>query len=328
MPCCAQGVPPLPVLTEVPRDRLFRRVQWPVGRGVGDVLEERFVERGALLDHLYGVVGDRVGQVEARFRLDNVVVVPEALAEVVAAASGRHAEDAVEPALAGRGHVGPAGVCGVVAYVPLAGHGRPVAAGLKNLGNRHAVAAQEALVLARPRYSSDHVADAGLVRVQPGQKRRPGGTATSEVVHLREPDAALGQPVEVGRGNLGAVAAQVRKSHVVGQDEDDVGPFRGNRSASGRDRLLGLHSRAECTTPGDRSDLMGKPEPVLGLRGLFRTMGRTSLMPQDVERLISLARPVRGVTLRHAPIWRPPPRRLAAWRRPRTIGRGRLRRSP
>ena len=192
-------------------------VQRPVGRGVGDVLEERPAKRGALLDHPDGVVGDRVGDVEAGLRLDDVVVVPERVAEEVVAAAASDAVDAVEPSFARRGHVGPARVGGVVSDVPLAGHARPVPAGLQHLGDRYAVEAQEALVLARPGYPPGHVADARLVGVQPGQQRRPGGAAAREIIHLGEPDAAAGQPVEVGRRYLGAVAAQVREPHVVGQ---------------------------------------------------------------------------------------------------------------
>ena len=49
-----------------------------------------------------------------------------------------------------------------------------------------------------------------------GQQRR-------RVVELREAQAAGGQLVEVGRGDLAAVAADVAEAHVVHQDDDDVG---------------------------------------------------------------------------------------------------------
>ena len=39
-----------------------------------------------------------------------------------------------------------------------------------------------------------------------------------------QPDAHCGQPVEVGRLDLGAVIADVVPAQVVGDDDDDVGP--------------------------------------------------------------------------------------------------------
>jgi hypothetical protein len=43
-------------------------------------------------------------------------------------------------------------------------------------------------------------------------------------VAIRQPDAARGQPVDVGRLNvLAAVTAEVSVTKIVGDDEDDVG---------------------------------------------------------------------------------------------------------
>jgi hypothetical protein len=67
-----------------------------------------------------------------------------------------------------------------------------------------------------------HVADPGLVRVQPGQEGGPGGATARGVVGLAEANALGGEGVEVRRGNLAAAAAQVRKAHVVRQGHHEV----------------------------------------------------------------------------------------------------------
>ena len=58
--------------------------------------------------------------------------------------------------------------------------------------------------------------------MQPGHQRRPRRAAEGTVVELREPDAFRRQPIQVRRLNLAAVAAEIGKAHVVGQDDDDV----------------------------------------------------------------------------------------------------------
>ncbi len=83
-----------------------------------------------------------------------------------------------------------------------------------------------------------------LLGVVAGHQAGPRRPAAGGVVHLREAQAAGGQPIEVGRGDLAAVAADVGEAHVVGQDEHDVGRrgragFGGRRSAVGGRRWPG-----------------------------------------------------------------------------------------
>ena len=62
----------------------------------------------------------------------------------------------------------------------------------------------------------------------PGGDRGPSsmsarGAATRRVVELREANAALRERIDVRRGNLAAVAAEVGEAHVIHEDDEDVG---------------------------------------------------------------------------------------------------------
>src|SRR5260221_2212589 len=67
-----------------------------------------------------------------------------------------------------------------------------------------------------------HCSDARLMGIKPAQKRSAGGAAASLVIKLREPNAALCQIVDVGRMYFPAIAADIRVSHVVRKDNDDI----------------------------------------------------------------------------------------------------------
>ena len=66
-------------------------------------------------------------------------------------------------------------------------------------------------------------AHAGLMRIEAGHQRRPRRTAAGRVVELREPHAMLRQGIDVRRGNFAAIAAEVRPTHVVDENDDDIG---------------------------------------------------------------------------------------------------------
>ena len=66
-------------------------------------------------------------------------------------------------------------------------------------------------------------ADTRLVRMQAGQQRCPGGAATGCVVELRKAHTTSSQTVDVRRVDFAAIAADVRKTHVIGHDEEYVG---------------------------------------------------------------------------------------------------------
>ncbi len=61
----SQRVPAAAIIPFVPRDVLFQGVERPVGGGERDVHEEGRVLLRRLADHLGGVVGDGVGEIEA-----------------------------------------------------------------------------------------------------------------------------------------------------------------------------------------------------------------------------------------------------------------------
>ena len=66
-------------------------------------------------------------------------------------------------------------------------------------------------------------ADAGLMRMQAGQQRGARRAAAGGVVELRIAQAVGRQAIQVGRLDLAAVTADIGKSHVVVEDDQDVG---------------------------------------------------------------------------------------------------------
>ena len=106
--------------------------------------------------------------------------------------------------------------------MPFSRDGGQVAGLAEDLRDRVAVVVQgtpvtrDALVGGHPAYSS-------LVRVEAGQKGSPGGAAAPRIVKLGELRAALGEGVEVGGGNLTAIASDIGEPHIVHHDQDDVG---------------------------------------------------------------------------------------------------------
>ena len=59
-----------------------------------------------------------------------------------------------------------------------------------------------------------------------GQQGGAGGAATGGVVEVSELEPTRRQPVQVGGGDLAAVATYIGVAHIIGQDEDDVGRGR------------------------------------------------------------------------------------------------------
>ena len=170
-----------------------------------------------------GLVADGVGQEErARGRVDALVVPGQRAGMVVAAGAGDDAVEGVEAPLPGPVVLGTVAIH-VSGHVPLARHVGPVAGLPERLGDGHGIGVEVAGV-AVDAVVVHHVTDVGLVRVQPGQQRRPRGAAAGGVVELAEAQPARRQPVQVGGGDLAAVATQVREAHVVVEDHDDVGP--------------------------------------------------------------------------------------------------------
>ncbi len=220
----AQRVPALVEAALVLRDVLVVRVQRPVRRGVGDVVEERRPGGLALvlLDVGDGLVADRVGVEEGvvglRLVLDVLVAARERIGIVEAARADDGAEELVEAALQ---RPGVGGFGQAARDVPLAAHVRLVAVALERLRDGDAALVQVAGVALGTRVVGED-ADAGLVRVQAGQHRRPRRAAARGVVELREAQPVGGEAVEVRRLDLAAVAADVGVAHVVVEDQHDI----------------------------------------------------------------------------------------------------------
>ena len=97
---------------------------------------------------------------------------------------------------------------GVKARMVLAGPPSPVTGGLEDFPDEGAVA--EVTVTS--------------VMIQPRQETDPGRPALGGVVGLGIADSVPRQAIQVGRPDLSAVTSEIRVSHVVGHDENDVRP--------------------------------------------------------------------------------------------------------
>lgn len=96
-----------------------------------------------------------------------------------------------------------------------------IAERLEHLGQKSCPLRPDALATAL--HTGDRVS-ANLLGIVAGQDRRPRRPATSRVVELREPKAVLRECVEVGGRDLAAVAAGIRETHVVREDEQHIRP--------------------------------------------------------------------------------------------------------
>jgi hypothetical protein len=170
-----------------------------------------------VLDPLDRPIGERVGGVEIGAGLDRpAVVIQRFEVEIISPAAG--AVGVIETAV----HRVVSIICvGGRADVPLADVIRTISRLPQQFGNRHAMLVEPRRV-ARLVPALEHVSDAGLMRIQPGQQRRPRGATAGRVVELPKADAVLRQPVEVRRGHLAAVAAEVGEPEIVGQNQDDT----------------------------------------------------------------------------------------------------------
>ena len=226
-------VPPTPIVVLVAGDVLAVGVQRPMGSGVRQVQEEGIPAVHGFGGHAYPMVGYPIRVVPVWIDLvEQFLVAHQVGGLVVRAGPADGPEEVVEPSLPRKGEtrplVGPAVLLGHVAlarYMPLARHQCAVARGLERLGDGDGRVVQVTLVGGvGVRHRVRHVADAGLVRVQTRQQRRPRRAAAGRVVHLGEAQPALGKRIERRRGYLRSVTPEIREAEVVGQDHDDVGP--------------------------------------------------------------------------------------------------------
>ena len=153
-------------------------------------------------DEADGVVGVGVGGIKFSVsggteRLGVEVVRGVAL-EVVAGAA-EVAEVAVEAA-----------VDGIAVEVPFADRESRIAGGAEHFAHGGAA----------------FYAEAGILPILAAHERRAGGLALRRIVELRETETLRGEVIKVGRGNFAAVAAEIRVTHIVGEDENNIGARR------------------------------------------------------------------------------------------------------
>ncbi len=231
----ANGIIPLIVFSPVSLDVLLRRLQRPVGSGVGDIKEEGCLLPGILTEERHRVVADRIGVIKRFravfgivFRRDEGVLTREAFGIVEAAEAANRPVEPIESPL----HRPVGGVAHRMrtGHMPLPGHRRVVARRLQHLGDRHGLVAQVSRVSRCAFHFPHHEPHPCLVRVEPGEERRTRGTAARAVVELREAQPVRRQRVELWSGNLAAVTSEIGIAHVIGEDEHDI---RSGRRESG-----------------------------------------------------------------------------------------------
>ena len=105
---------------------------------------------------------------------------------------------------------------GLSSHVPLAGEKRVVTAVLEHLRDRQRVVRESRLGPA---------SDRRQVMVGATEQLRSGRVADSRRMEVRHDDARGGECIEIGRGDLATHVAGIRVSHVVGHDEENVGPL-------------------------------------------------------------------------------------------------------
>ncbi len=178
------------------------------------------------MDELDRVVDQVLAQVVAvlgeRGRVDAVVVVGQVGAVLVGLALHEPVEP-VEPPLQRPLVVGTGGRrVGHLAEVPLADRERREPLLAQDLGDRARVVRDVTGHVGIAGVEVRDAAHADAVVVATGQQRGAGGGAERGDVEIRVLEAPGGEPIDVRRVDLGAVAAEMRESGVVKEDDDDV----------------------------------------------------------------------------------------------------------
>jgi hypothetical protein len=101
--------------------------------------------------------------------------------------------------------------------MPFAGHVGAVAVITEQFGNVDVVAGFDRL-----KFVATH-----LVTVESGGEAGAGGSATGAVVEIRENETVLGEAVQVRGVDFAALEPGIRKPHVIGHDDENVGAVIG-----------------------------------------------------------------------------------------------------
>ena len=224
-----QFVPSPAVFPPIFRDRGFRRHAGEVRGNMGEIPEERFLGGPGLVEKLDALLGPEIRAIPGRREPG---IITRNLFSIEVEAAARHPAGLIPEMNPSQFQVEAAKKApgsgidgGGVSDMPFSRDGGQVAGFAEDLRDRVAVVVQgtpvtrDALVGGHPAYS-------GLVGVQTGQERGPGGAAAPRIVKLGELRAALGQGLEVRSGNLTAIASDIGESHIVHHDQDDVGTLR------------------------------------------------------------------------------------------------------
>ena len=234
----ADGLPADFVGVLILLDVLRQGMQRPVGRRVGEVEEEGLVVLRIFVHIADGLLrkvvrhvipfGDFAYGLFAFHEAERVEIVHHAVnraVELFESAVGRVVDFVGELLVVNM--VGQpfalVGAQGRLGDVPLSDHARVITRFAERLGDRHGVLRQRAAV-SRQVVVEGHPADAGLMLVKTREQRRAGRAAAARIVESVETQAFGCQPVEVRGVDFTSVAADVRKTQVVGQDYDHIGP--------------------------------------------------------------------------------------------------------
>ena len=216
-PGLLHGVPPGPVAVAVFRDEFRRCVEREMRRRERHIVEERFfsVLPRVVGEALHGMVADRRGGIEIIGDRHLPAVLDDAGGCKKIAVTLGHVERPREP-LRPR----------VAVDMPLAGVIRPIAGRCEQFRQEPRPGGPRSLPI--PAFRQGIAAD--RLRIVAGEQGRPGRPAAGGVVALREPQAAGGQAIKMGRVDLPTIRAQVGEAEIIGEDHDYV-------------RRRGLHSR-------------------------------------------------------------------------------------
>jgi hypothetical protein len=176
---------------------------------VGKVEKERSITDKRFFEEFVGIVVEYIGHEEALLRESpslriEIEVISVNFVKVTYLRLAIGAKEAIKSPFNGE-----------VSALPLANHHRVITVCLEHLGNQDALAKVLGLIPSTPRV-------ANLLAVQPRQQRCASRSAHGIVVELRESQSIPRQGIDVGRGNLAAIATEIRPAHVIGHDEDDV----------------------------------------------------------------------------------------------------------
>ena len=235
-----QLIPSGTVLATVSGNGRLRGHAREVGRDMGEVPEKGFVGGAGFVKEADPLPGPEIGSVPRR---GETRVVPGKFLSVEVQFAARHPaglvgevhSSLIEIEAAEETAGGGVDLLGVT-HVPLAGHGGEVAGPTENLRDGVALFGEPSAV-ARHALVRSHPAYSGLVGVEAGQERGPRGTAAARVIELGKSGSPGREGIEMRGGDLTPITADVRESHVIHHDEDDVGPVvRGEGQETGKQK--------------------------------------------------------------------------------------------